>query len=278
MRYQKINIRIWNDEKFTSLDPDSQRVFLYLLTSPHSNIVGFYILKQGYAIEDLKMSSKDFGKSLAKICSQGMAAYDDQLQVILLKKYLSYNPITNPNQLKAAQEMIHGLPKTYLFQEFINIIEGLPEGLTKGLIEGLSKDFGKATVTVTDKDTVTDSVSFKESNNKIPYEEIISDFNEKSGKKFIVTKDVRKLIKERFEDGFLFKHFQKVHAVMTEKWLHDPKMEQYLRPSTLYRASKFQGYLNTTVSLSDQGKVSTMLDKNKRVFQNFINEGRQDNA
>lgn len=270
MRYQKINIRIWNDEKFGKMEAETQRVLLYLLTCPHSNIVGFYVLKPGYATDDLRLSSKEFLKHIKKICDSGIAYYDEADQVVIIKNYLLYNPITNPNQLKAAKDMVLSLPKTHLFQEFMDILEGLPEGLTKGLLEVIRKDFGKPTV------TVTDTVKDIKKNNSIPYTEIIEDLNQLSGKHFIATEDVKKLIRARFNDGFRVEHFHKVHRNKVASWKNDPEYQKWLRPQTLY-TGKFQGYLNETPSMADQGKVSKTLEKSQGALNRFLNrdEGKE---
>ena len=67
MRYQKIESRIWNDERFVQLTPMQQRLFLYILTSPHGNLIGIYVLKKGYIIEDLKVLSKDLERDLKEV-------------------------------------------------------------------------------------------------------------------------------------------------------------------------------------------------------------------
>lgn len=293
MRYQKIAIRIWNDEKFNRLDMPAQHLFFYLLTSPHSNLIGMYVLKEGYALEDLKSSPKDYRKSLDKLIESGLISYDPENKIVLLKNYLKYNPITNKNQLSAAKRIVEEMPKSFILQELRSIVEGLNEGLTKELLEvlpeGLQKDFAKRPVTVTVTDTVTDTVidtdrkttsidsisansNSTKGNGKIPYEEIINDLNQKTGKHFRVTDDTRKLIRARWNEGFRFEDFQAVHSNMSAKWLHNPEMEQYLRPSTLYRASKFEGYLNARITLSDRGILSPKTEKGLKAIREWLTE------
>ena len=75
--------------------------------------------------------------------------------------------------------------------------------------------------------------------------EVIADLNQVASKKFKSTPDVNKLIHARIAEGFTLADFRTVHRNMTRAW-KGQEMEKYLRPSTLYRASKFQGYLNYT--------------------------------
>ncbi len=81
-------------------------------------------------------------------------------------------------------------------------------------------------------------------NGCIPYLEIITDLNEKTGKHYRDTRDNKSMIQARWKDGFRLEDFQQVHLKMSARWKDDPKMNQYLRPSTLYAATKFEGYLN----------------------------------
>src|SRR3990172_430969 len=67
MRSQQIQSRIWHDDKFISLTPLQQRLFFYILTCPHGNLIGLFVLKTGYACEDLKSFGKDFAKDLRSL-------------------------------------------------------------------------------------------------------------------------------------------------------------------------------------------------------------------
>jgi len=138
MRYGKIQSQIWFDEKFIKLTPLQQRLFMYLLTCPHGNLLGLFVLKKGYITEDLKYS-KDLRKDLDKVIEKGLIEYDFDTQIVWLKNYLKHNPITNPNQEKAAIKIISELPKSAIVTQFVSTCEFLSEGLREGLKERLSK-------------------------------------------------------------------------------------------------------------------------------------------
>jgi len=87
----------------------------------------------------------------------------------------------------------------------------------------------------------------KESKDIIPYGEIVSYLNEKTGKHFKPTsKATRGFIHARWEED---KDYQTIDAfkyvidVKCKEWLGNPKYENYLRPQTLF-GNKFDGYLN----------------------------------
>ncbi len=74
---------------------------------------------------------------------------------------------------------------------------------------------------------------------------VIDYLNQKAGKHFKHTDANKRLIIARYKDGgFTVDEMKKVIDNQCAKWLNNPEMNQYLRPVTLFQASKFEGYLN----------------------------------
>ncbi len=73
---------------------------------------------------------------------------------------------------------------------------------------------------------------------------ILDDLNAKGGFRYRPGAANAKIIKARLDEGYTLEDFQIVHDNMIERWGADDQMFQYLRPATLYCASKFEGYLN----------------------------------
>ncbi|AUI80195.1 DNA replication protein [Lactiplantibacillus pentosus] len=74
---------------------------------------------------------------------------------------------------------------------------------------------------------------------------VIDYLNQKADKHFKHTDANKRLIIARYKDGgFTVDEMKKVIDNQCAKWLNNPEMNQYLRPATLFRASKFEGYLN----------------------------------
>lgn len=72
---------------------------------------------------------------------------------------------------------------------------------------------------------------------------ILSDLNERTGRKFGATDEAKRLIRGIMAKGYLVEDFIRVHEVKCDRWLGDEKMEHNLRPSTLYRPCHFDEYL-----------------------------------
>jgi uncharacterized phage protein (TIGR02220 family) len=90
----------------------------------------------------------------------------------------------------------------------------------------------------------TDELSIEELSIDIPYVEIINYLNDVANKNFrSTTKKTKDLIKARWNEGFRFEDFKKVIDNKVKDWKHDPHMNKYLRPETLF-GTKFESYLN----------------------------------
>jgi uncharacterized phage protein (TIGR02220 family) len=79
----------------------------------------------------------------------------------------------------------------------------------------------------------------------IPHKDIVEYLNEKADKKFKHgSKATQEKIRARWNEGHRVEDFQKVINNMVAIWKGDSKMDQYLRPETLF-GTKFESYLNT---------------------------------
>lgn len=107
------------------------------------------------------------------------------------------------------------------------------------------------------KNQADDNQTVKQSSSPIPkpipihitnnisiVEEIVAYLNEKTGKHFQAKGETAKHINARLNDGYTVDDFKKVIDKKSRKWKDDPKMCQFLRPSTLFAPSHFDEYLN----------------------------------
>jgi uncharacterized phage protein (TIGR02220 family) len=73
---------------------------------------------------------------------------------------------------------------------------------------------------------------------------LIDYLNTKTGKHFRHSESSRKPIRARLHEGFTSDELKQVVDRKSSQWLNDEKMRAYLRPQTLFQASKFESYLN----------------------------------
>ncbi len=136
--YTGIYDTFWTDKKVESLSDDAKLLFLYLITCPHRNIIGFYRLPKKYIAADLDWSVERVSKGLGMLCEAGLIGYDETVSIVLIRKFLRHNPINNPNQEKAAESKISELEDNSLFGEFLAFLNTLAKPL-KTLEETVSK-------------------------------------------------------------------------------------------------------------------------------------------
>ena len=98
-------------------------LFLYLLTSPHRNMGGLYYLPLPYLCFDVGLDEERVSKAFEELTDKDMALYDYDTQVVLIKKWFCYNSIENENQAKGLNKQLSEIPKSKLFEPFVNCVK-----------------------------------------------------------------------------------------------------------------------------------------------------------
>jgi hypothetical protein len=93
--FSKVYRNVWTSQKFGRLDHYARLVYLYLLTSPHSNSSGCYDLKEGYATADLDSLSEAYRKAMASLEEVGLIEREDGTNTVLLTNWCEFNEPTN---------------------------------------------------------------------------------------------------------------------------------------------------------------------------------------
>lgn len=70
-------------------------------------------------------------------------------------------------------------------------------------------------------------------------EAVLHDLNQRTGRNYRLTPDALHMAQVILRAGYTVEDFQKVHEVMVKAWIDSPKMQMYLRPSTLWQLKKF---------------------------------------
>ena len=112
--------------------------------------------------------------------------------------------------------------------------------------------------TIQSSDVVVSEEDKEKDIDKEIYINIVEYLNQKVGTKYkSSSKKTQTCIHARLAEGFTLDDFKTVIDKKCADWLNDPKMEQYLRPETLF-GTKFEGYLNakTTKKLMNTGVPS----------------------
>ncbi|MCT3542072.1 DNA replication protein [Lentilactobacillus buchneri] len=102
-----------------------------------------------------------------------------------------------------------------------------------------------------DKDSKKEKRSLAKAKQQFPWKTVIDYLNKKANKHFRYTETSKRLIIARNKEKFSLDDMKKVIDNKCNDWLNDDKMNQYLRPATLFQSKKFEGYLNEVVQPSE---------------------------
>ena len=93
---------------------------------------------------------------------------------------------------------------------------------------------------------------------------IIDYLNKRAGKKYSVkTKKTAQLIHKLLDNGFTVEDFERVIDIKCKQWLNNEKMNQYLRPRTLF-SEKFEDYLNEAPARVQQASSGQSVEAKMR--------------
>lgn len=112
--FTKVSPLVWRSKKFKRLEPIDRLIYLYLLTSAHSNSVGCYVLPLEYVALDLGMTPDDAIKGIERVSETLLIGFDSDEDLVLVHNFLTFNPPMNPNHAKMMQKEIGALPESRL--------------------------------------------------------------------------------------------------------------------------------------------------------------------
>lgn len=117
-RYRKIDPRIWNDAKFSSLSSEAKLLFLYLLTTPAMTVVGAIPMRASAVAEELGLDSKRYAIRYQELYDRGIVEYDER-GLFWVKNFLKYNAPDNPKVVLSWRNAIDLLPECPLLAKVL---------------------------------------------------------------------------------------------------------------------------------------------------------------
>lgn len=82
-------------------------------------------------------------------------------------------------------------------------------------------------------------------------EETIEYLNTFTGRKYRMIKSNLNKVKTLIKEGYTYQDIKEVIEIKTYEWLNNPKMSQYLNPTTLFRLSNFDKYVNQVIAVKE---------------------------
>lgn len=148
-RYRKIDPRIWNDAKFSSLSSEAKLLFMYLLTTPAMTMIGAIPMRASAVAEELGLDAKRYAIRYRELSDVGIVEYDER-GLFWVKNFLKYNPPDNPKVVLSWRNSIDLLPecpllskvlgsaKSHCFQRGEGYAEAFRKCMTYGMTYGMA--------------------------------------------------------------------------------------------------------------------------------------------
>jgi hypothetical protein len=108
--YGRVYSSFWQSPEMRALPEDARVLALYLLTTPHGNLIGCFRLPEAYAAEDLQWETRRVAEGFAKLVEGGFVTRDEATKWLHITKFLKWNAFENPNVAKAAHKAFDQVP------------------------------------------------------------------------------------------------------------------------------------------------------------------------
>lgn len=278
--YAKVSSHFWIDgigHQMRDLGREAQLTAIYLITSAHSNMIGIYYLPVAFISHEIGLPFDEALKALQSLCEIGFCSYDKKTEYVWIHDtafdQVSLQLVLNDNRIRAVNDAYAALPDLPFLQAFYDkyhqafFLKGRPkkgggsEALAVTLLSQKQKQEQKQEQKKKQKekdfmsgkpDVVSlESFSFKEVPKQTTLKsqaiQILKFLNEKTGRAYRPVDTNLKLIEARLKSGATLRDCFQVIAKKTREWKSDAKMAEYLRPATLFNATKFEQYVGELV-------------------------------
>lgn len=113
--YGSVHTCFWTHGAIQSLSDHAKLLALYLLTGPHTNMLGCFRLPVGYICEDMGWQTQQVFKQLKELADIDFAYYDTSYYWLMIPQFLTWNPVENPNQGKSIRRLFEQVTKKICF-------------------------------------------------------------------------------------------------------------------------------------------------------------------
>lgn len=280
--YAKVPSQFWISEKghlIRKLEIEARLLSIYLITNSHATMIGVYYLPVSFIAHETGFSLEGALEGLQSLISVGFCSYDDVTEYVWVHEtafdQVSFQLTQNDNRVKAVNESYHNLPELPFLEDFydkyhhafflnterknryINKAPSKPLLSQKQYQEQKQKKKKKKDMSGKQNNIFVDFLSSKKEPTKTAMKlqsiKILNFLNEKTGRAYRPVNTNLKLIEARLQSGATECDCFQVIAKKTREWKGNAKMAEYLRPATLFNATKFEQYMGELVLSTDEG-------------------------
>ena len=257
-----VDVCFWTDGKVDDFSPEDKYFMLYLLTNPFSKQLGIYEISIKQAAFQMGYSIDAFNVLLDRFENKyGVIVFSKETNEIAILNFLRHSVMKGGKPvedcIKKEMELVKNkklidIVFSHIHGKKLNdtVTKIVDEYMNQNDIHNDNDNENERTEGVSYNDSSNDSSGVLVCDRPIPKDNILTIvcyLNQKAGTRYkTTTPKTRRIINARLEEGFTLDDFKTVIDKKCTEWLGNEKMEQYLRPETLF-GTKFESYLNAKI-------------------------------
>lgn len=288
--YGKVSPQFWIGEtgKLLRGNPEAQVMALYLMTSPHATMTGVFHCPIIYMAHETGLFMEVASKGLARLIEVGFCEYDEPSESVFVVNMAAYQI---DDCLKPDDKRVLGLRKDVAkmlparFRQRFTEVYGIRFHLTKqgennSHLEAPSKPLPSQEQEQEQEQEIKalsgnpDRVPEKPKKQTRTTEagEVLAYLNQVCGSRFQPVAANMNLITARLREGATVDDMKSVVDRKHAEWCNDDTMRKYLRPETLFNATKFAGYAGQAESaaIPEKPKMTREEYEAKKKLENAI--------
>lgn len=266
-KYRPVYTKIWKDKDFLNAGKDSKLLFFYLITNESNNNSGIYEIP----IKTISMETGIPSSTVGQLLTNGSIKnidYDLENEVVFVTNSRKYSPGGNPAQVeKGIISEFKQNSKTFLWESFLELNPQFKEifSTVGQRLVNRSLPLPLPLPLPLDSKVLLNNKPLKMEKEK----EVLEYLNLRARKNFKPTPTNLGFISGRLDEKYNVDELKRVVDLKVAEWLDDKDWDKFLRPQTLFNATKFSGYVNQKSGLVEktQTKGSRKLAQMQRLVK-----------
>jgi len=279
MTYRLIQCAFWNDPWVIELPPAEKLLYCWMFSNEHTNAAGIYQVGRKTILHETGLAPTLLDRIIDNFMKARKIVYTAD-NLLWVKNFLRHQPNQSPKVLKRIAVDLEAIKEQGIVDEFLafNDRVSIPYRypIDRVCIPTIN-------VNVLSSSSL-ESKNLKAKKHYSPEEigAIIAYLNEKAGKAFKPDSELSvTIIRARLEDGWTPEDLKKVIDIKAAKWKGRTTTDKdtgqvtvwddFLRPSTLFRKSKFEGYRNE--AMTGEGRKDDWAERKEAELRKKRGEG-----
>jgi len=140
----------------------ARSLYIYIIASPHGNILGCFYLPKLYIMHDMQGTEKATTETVSELYRNGLITVCPTTQWIMVHRFLKWNAIQNPKQGISAMKVFMSIPddvlvKSLIYKELLEY-SGKMRDEEKTVLKQYQNSFDTVSIPLLYTDTVTVTV------------------------------------------------------------------------------------------------------------------------